>query len=372
MRMLTLSAFLLVFLSCSLVPVQPSPALPTPSTPSTPSTAAQATPRPTSPFKPNRFGVFTGKGHAALTPEMIKAVKDFSSAGWVRINIPLGTAGLDYTPYLAAGVNVILMVSNQDSANIVTAYGTQQAWPDAGFPFQSRMVYQQEIRTLLQPALPFLAQGRQVWVQAENEVVDVSQNPKELYWRGTNEQYLAQLQALYEAVKSVNQGIPVVLTSFASYLEDILYQQSGAGYEQSDQHVRLLLSQKDYDAIDLHFYGCIEDIPAKIMVIKERMPPGRTYQWISTENAGPDYRCKTTPATWEQDPARFEQLQAVQLPGRLSACADHGASICLWFSIFDLKKASDLFNHFGLLDQDSSPTRQKPAYAAFKAFVAKQ
>jgi len=98
------------------------------------------------------------------------------------------------------------------------------------------------------------------------------------------------------------------------------------------------------------------------------MPAGKL--WISTENGGPDYRCPETPTKWDQNPTLFEQIQAQQVPTRLSACADNGGSICLWFSLFDLlKETGDVFSHLGLLDPSVSPPRKKPAYDAFKTFT---
>jgi len=94
--------------------------------------------------------------------------------------------------------------------------------------------------------------------------------------------------------------------------------------------------------------------------------------WISTENGGPDFRCKSTPTSWKDNLPAFEQEQAREVPLRLSVCAANGGEVCLWFSLFDLKKASDIFSHLGLLDQDSNPTRKKPAYAAYQTFLNKQ
>lgn len=84
----------------------------------------------------------------------------------------------------------------------------------------------------------------------------------------------------------------------------------------------------------------------------------------------PDSRCPTTPATWQQDPARFEQLQAEQIPERLGACVDEGGSVCLWFSLYDARGEAEVFRHLGLLDQSVIPPRKKPAYDAFQAFAA--
>jgi hypothetical protein len=211
-----------------------------------------------------------------------------------------------------------------------------------------------------------------VWVQGGNEIFDASVALNTMYWRGTMEQYLAQQQALYEAVKSVNPDIPVVLAGFASVTLDELINQNEPGHKFAVKHVTELLTQAKFDAVDLHFYGCVEDIPAKVRAVKDLLPTGQTVPWISTENGGPEVECKSTPVSWSQDLAQFEKLQTQQVPARLSACAEQGGSICLWFSLFDFKSSADIFNHLGLLDQDATPPRQKPAYDVFVAFMAQQ
>ena len=364
-RLSALSILCFVLISCG---CNSSPTLPNPTVTTTPS-ASLATPTPTSASSTNQFGVIIS-GQNIARPEIVSAAKDLG-AGWVRLNLNLASSQ-DYTLFLASGMNVVLTISNQDPSNIVTTYGTLREWPNAGFPFKSETQYQQQIRTVLEPALPYLAQGQQVWVQAENEISDASVNPASSYWRGTDEQYLAQLQALYEEVKSVNASIPVVLTSFASETLDALSEQNDPRHEFVVQHVTTLLTQGQFDAVDLHFYGCVEDIAAKVKAVRERMPASKPFIWISTENGGPDYRCETTPPSWKQDLAQFEQEEARQVPLRLSACAENGGSICLWFSFIDLKNSGEVFSHLGLLDQDVMPPRKKPAYDAFQTFVAKQ
>jgi hypothetical protein len=131
-----------------------------------------------------------------------------------------------------------------------------------------------------------------------------------------------------------------------------------------------LMTKGNYDALDLHFYGCVKDIPSKIATIKKLLPETRKFLWISTENGGPDYRCPDTPQTEKLDPSQFEQAQAAQVPARLSACAEGGGSVCLWFALFDLKKSAEPFTYLGLLDQDSNPPRRKAAYNSFRTFVA--
>lgn len=339
----------------------PEPVSPTPSEIPT---LALATP------SANQFGVIIS-GQDVARPEIVNIAKDLG-VKWVRLNVNLGRSNQEYTLFLASGINVILTISNEDPSNINTTYGTQQNWPNAGFPFKSRAQYQEQIREVLQPALPYLAQGREVWVQAENEISDASVNPASYYWRGTDEQYLAQLQALYEAVKSVNANIPVILTSFASRTLDALIQQRNARHEFAEKHVTMLLTQGQFDLVDLHFYGCVEDIPAKVEAVKKYMPAGKPFLWISTENGGPDSRCPATPLSWKHDLAQFEQLQAEQVSTRLLACAENGGVVCLWFSLFDLKNSDEIFSHLGLIDQDSTPPRKKPAYEAFKALVENQ
>ncbi len=318
----------------------------------------------------NHFGVFVSREDVAAGSDFVSAARELG-AGWVRINVDLGVSSPDYTRYLDNGINVILMISNRDPANAIQNAGSLKDWPMAGFPFQSKEKYQQDLRSFLQPSLPYLAQGRQVWVQAENEAEDVTLDPKELYWRGTDDEYLAQLQGLYEAVKSLDARLPVVLTSFASASLDALTDAKSSKHKEAVDHVARLLIQGKYDAVDLHFYGCAEDIPAKLKAVQALSPAGQKFVWISTENGGPDFRCKSTPMSWKDNLPAFEQEQAKEVPLRLSACAANGGEVCLWFSLFDLKKASDTFSHLGLLDQDSNPARKKPAYDAYQTFLRK-
>jgi len=109
-----------------------------------------------------RFGVFVSRYETA-SPEVINAVKELGAA-WVRINLDLGPHSQDYAPYLAAGINVLLTVCNQDPSNIITTYGTLQDWSFASFPYESKEKYMDEVRTALKPVLPYLKKGQQVWV----------------------------------------------------------------------------------------------------------------------------------------------------------------------------------------------------------------
>lgn len=343
----------------------PTPPPPATATASPTETAAPAESPPPTVAAVGPFGVITG---GQPRPEMAGYLTDLG-ADWVRVNVQLGGETGDYTLFLDAGINVILTFSNRDPANMDTAYGSFAEWPNSGFPFLSKETYQQQVREALAPALPYIAQGRQVWAQAENEVGDAALNPKARYWRGTSDQYLELLRTFYEAVKSIHADIPVVLTSFPSESLDAARDPNDPHYEYASAHIEKLLTQGEYDAADLHFYGCVEDIPAKVQWVKDHMPVGKL--WISTENGGPDPRCPTTPHSWREDLARFETQQAEQVAARLTACAESGGNICLWFSLFDLRgEPSDTFNRLGLLDQSETPPRKKPAYEAFKAFAA--
>jgi hypothetical protein len=320
----------------------------------------------TAPAEPSsKFGVLASG--VAAQPEVAGVLVDLGAA-WVRVNAQLGGRDQDLSPLLDAGLNLVITFSHRDPTNVDTTFGTPAEWPNAGFPFRSKEAYQQRVREALAQWLPRRAGGRQIWVQAENEIGDAALNPRARYWRGTTDQYLAQLQAFYEAVKSTDAAIPVVLTSFASESLEAAVDRGAAHHDYAAAHLTRLLAQGHYDAVDLHFYGCVEEIPAKVQWVREHLPAGK--RWISTENGGPDPRCRTTPAAWEADPARFEQLQAEQVPARLAACADAGGSICLWFSLFDLRRESDVFAHLGLLDGSVLPPRHKPAYDAFRVFVS--
>ncbi len=358
---LLLTLFLLPALACA--PVQrlrpTATAAPLPAT-------AQPTPAASTPAPAtvNRFGVLVGAGKR---PDMLQYVADLGGS-WVRLNAHLDGNGPNIAQYLDAGLNVIITLDNHDPANSDTAYGALDAWPNAGFPYKSKAAYQQRLRDILAPLTPYLAAGRQVWAQAENEVGDAAVNDKAKYWRGTTDQYLTQLDAFYEAVRGVDPSIRVVLTSFPSETLDALIDPAHPRHDYVVSRVSELLAHGNYDAVDLHFYGCAADIPAKARWFTDRLPPGK--QWISSELSGPDSRCPSTPLTWAQDLNAFEQAQAAEVPARLNACARAGGAVCLWFSLFDLKNEVDVFNHLGLLDPRQTPPRAKPAYAAFKSFVA--
>ncbi len=327
----------------------------------TPATSeADSTPAPN---PANPFGLLIGQGKY---PETIAILADLG-AGWARVNLSMDGDDPDLRPLLDAGINLILTISNHDPSNGDTMYGSQDEWPNAGFPYRSREAYQNRVIAALEPLLPYLDQGLQIWVQAENEVGDAVLNPKSKYWRGDTDQYLVQLSALYEAVKSLDSSIPVVLSGFPSESLDKALDASDPLHAYAVNHMQRLLLEGAYDAADLHFYGCVEDISAKVDWVKAVMPAGKL--WISTENGGPDPRCPSTPHTWDENPAVYEQKQVEQLTARLTACSENGGAICLWFSLFDLKNEVEPFTHMGLLDPRVSPPQKKPAYEAFKEFM---
>ena len=314
-----------------------------------------------------KFGVlFSGEGAYHDHPELVVN----SGASWVRLNLSLNANDQDYTPFLAAGLNVVLTINNRDPSNADTTYGTLQQWTRGGFPYKSRSAYEQRVSETLAPALPYLARGRQVLVQCENEVGDVAVNANGIYWRGTTDQYMAQLSGMAEAVRALSPSLRVVISSFTSDGLDAVLNPADPRYTYSTTRFSRMLTEGVYDFADLHFYGCASTIGAKAQWVTTRLPSGRG--WISTENGGPDYTCSTTPLQYSQNPSAFEQSEAAQVPLRLKACSDNGGAVCLWFSLLDLKGESEQYAHLGLLDQSSSPPREKPAYAAYQTFIQSQ
>ena len=182
----------------------------------------------------NRFGVYMGQN-------VVNAAQQLG-VGWVRLN--LATSDQSYVTYLAAGINVVLTVLYREPSNIVTDNGTPQEYIAAGFPFKSKAQYQQDIRTFLQPALSYLRSGRQVWVQGGNEIADATVVTKSPFWRGTMEQYLAEQQALYEAVKSLDPDIQVVQAGIESETMDVLLGKKGPGYTSAMKYMNTLLSRE--------------------------------------------------------------------------------------------------------------------------------
>ena len=326
-----------------------------------------------------RFGVHVGGVPEA--GQVVRALQQLDSS-WARVNDHLDGHSPDLTAYLRSGIDLVVTFNNADPQNSDSTYGSPSRFPGAGFPFRSRERYQTRVREALAPALPFLRRGRQVWAQCENEIMDAKLNPRSRFWRGTLDQYAAQLEAFAAAVHAVDPSIPVVLTSVASRTLDALIEPSNPGHADATRFVTRLLSSPRYDAVDLHFYGCVEDIPAKVAWVQSHLPAGR--RWISTENGGPDDRCRTTPHAYADDPSRFEQAQARQVPARLAACADRGGAVCLWFSLFDLRGEETAFAHLGLVDIAGAArgpargrgsigrgdARRKAAFDSFREFVA--
>src|SRR6267142_2477946 len=221
-----------------------------------------------------RFGVhFSGEGPLHDHPEIAVAAE----ASWVRLNLTLSPSDQNYIPFLAAGLNLVLTITNRDPSDIDVTYGTAQQWPKAGFPYLSRTAYQERIRTLLAPAIPYLTAGRQIEVQCENEVGDVTLNANSSFWRGDTAQYLLQLSVLYEAVRTLSSSLVLVLTSFASESLEAVINPLDPRYLAITTRFARMLSEGKYDAADLHFYDCVESIPAKVAWVVAHLPAGKVW-----------------------------------------------------------------------------------------------
>ncbi len=311
------------------------------------------------------FGVISGGDPARQ--DVVDILQDLG-AGVIRVNLNLGEPSKDYPIFLKNGIDVMLNISNTNPSNSDTTYGTQQEWPNSGFPYKDKATYQKDVQNALKAAVPYLEKGRTVYVQCENEVGDASLNPKARYWRGTTDQYITQIQAFHEAVKQLDKRFIVVLSGFASEtLDNALDPSDAERHRYATSRVTAMLQKGVYDAIDPHFYGCPSDMKKKIDWLEGQLAPGKI--WISTEIGGPDPRCSATPSAYEKNPADYERRQAEEVQQRLGTCDDEGGKVCLWFSLFDLKREVYPFNHMGLLDQAENPPRKKPAYAAFQSFV---
>lgn len=310
------------------------------------------------------FGVIAGRN--ASDDQVLTVIKDLG-VQTLRVNHHFGDSqNPDLARLLAGGFDLVVTFKYDKSTNIATAYGTPAQWPSAGFPYADRTEYERDIQAVLRPVLPYLAQGRRVYVQCENEVSDASVSLKSKYWRGTMQQYLLQLAAFHEAAKALDARLAVVLSGFASSGLDAAIG-SDANTANAQKFYGKLLAAPEYDVADLHFYGCVSDIPQKIAWVKARLRSGTG--WISTENGGPDSRCASTSTTYDQNPTQYLQAEVQQVPERLSACSTNGGRVCLWFSLFDLAHEASVFTHMGLLTA-TTPPQQKPAYSAFKSFAA--
>lgn len=309
------------------------------------------------------YGVIAGRN--ASDDQVLPIIKDLG-VQTLRVNYHFGDSqNPDLVKLLANGFDLVVTFKYDKSSNIVTTYGTPAQWPSAGFPYKDKAEYEQDVQAVLRSVLPYLAKGRKVYVQCENEVSDASVSPKVKYWRGTMQQYLLQLTAFHEAVKALDPRFTVVLSGFASIGLDAAIG-SDVNMANAQKFYGGLLAAPDYDVADLHFYGCVVDIPAKAAWVKARLRSGTG--WISTENGGPDSRCASTPTTYDQNPSQYLQMEAQQVPERLSACAQGGGRVCLWLSLFDMPNEASVFTHMGLLTA-ATPPQQKPAYSAFREFM---
>ncbi len=288
-------------------------------------------------------------------------------ASWIRINVGVnGSAdATKAVKYLDAGMHAVITLNYRNASNIDTTYGTTSEWANGGFPYKDKATYQKDVQNALKPVTGYLAKGRQIMVQAENEVGDAKVSSESKYWRGTTDQYLTQLDALHDAVKELNGSYKVVLSGFTDGAEESVLTPGTQKYNYQVSRMSTMLASPDYDYADLHFYGCSDTIAAKATWVKDHQPAGKG--WIATEIGGPmpNY-CGYV--DWHTDLAGFEKAQADQVATRLSACSANGGTVCLWFSLFNLNGEVDSFNHLGLLTQEQTP-QKKPAFDAFKSFV---
>lgn len=311
------------------------------------------------------YGVMASAGTRA---DGVTYAKDLG-ASWVRVNFKVDGKSSVTTAlqYLDGGLNAVVTLTYQNSNNIDTTHGTVAEWPKAGFPYKDKALFESDIKKSIASLTPYLAKGRRIYLQYENEVSDVSYATNAAFWRGTTDQYLTSLAAFAEAVHSTNASLKVVESSFTSQaLATIAHPDGSQKYKYQVDRMTKMLASTAYDFSDLHFYNCVSDIAPEVAWVKAHMPSGTG--WITTENSGPTPQCSGS-VSWEQDLSKFEQAEAGDVSARMQACRDNGANVCLWFSLFDLNGEVATFNHLGLVTQETSP-RKKPAYDAFKQFLA--
>lgn len=311
------------------------------------------------------YGVIAGKN--ASDSSVMNILKDLGVT-WLRVNYNFsGVKNPDLAVLLENDFHLVVTFNYNTTSNIDTTYGTLTEWPAAGFPFSDETKFRRDIQDALQPVLPYLDKGQLVYAQIENETADASLVPTAKYWRGTVAQYKRQLTAFATAVHGLDKRFQVTVAGIPTTELDAVIQTSNAKHDEAVKHLTALFSPTTYDAVDLHFYGCVSDIAAKASWAKAHIRNGT--RWISTENGGPDSRCASTPTAYDQNPSQYLQAEAQQVSQRLSACAQNGGAACLWFSLFDLTGEASVFAHMGLLTRDNPP-QQKQAYGTFKSYVA--
>lgn len=332
------------------------------------------------PTATNRDGVMVSAGNRA---DGITYANDLR-ARWIRTNVDAnGTGDTHMHKFLDAGFNLFLTFVYDNPNNIdESTYGTLAEWPSAGFPYATtqsgKQTFQDDIGTLVAPLVPYLDAGRQIYLQYENEVSDSSVAPQAKYWRGTTAQYLSNFDAFAEKVRALDSRFKVVLSSFTNQAEEAVIDPLNPSYGYQISRLGTMLSDTNYDAIDLHFYGCPTTMGSKVQWFRDYWSTNNIVnkEWVTTENGGPmpnycDYPVNGRYVDWNNptELTTFEDAQAAQVSQRMGNCAADGGSICLWFSEFDLNGEVDDFNHLGLLTQETVP-RKKSAYTAFQNYTA--
>lgn len=325
--------------------------------------AALVEPKSTSARQDNLYGVTFLPAYQG--EKLWSNLRDLG-VGWVRLDYWIGDARYEerFKPIIERaideGYSVWITIYHRDPANVDAARLASSK--RGGLPALDLSRYRGLVARAIQPLADRIRSrgakpSERLVVQVENEVApeDIAPPNPNRFWHGTSAQYFSQLVASYEAVKSVDAGIPVALAGFASEgLEWAVTPNASAGARKAATWMERMLREGKYDFADVHLYHRIASIPAKIAWVRART----SSPIAATEVAGPD----------ERSGERYsDEANALDLEARIPAVLSAGATHVFWLGMAEAPTSDRLGKTVALTRTDAS---RKPAFDRYRRMIS--
>ena len=167
-----------------------------------------------------RLGVHAGLGKR---PDTIDHLTELG-ARWVRLNIGLDGTSPDFRSFRRR-VNVVITFNNADPTTPIARLTAFAQWPNAGFPYKSKAVYQQRIRDTLTPLLPYLSAAARSGFNAKTRSA-MPRSPPTGARRGTTDQY--------RPVAGILRGGARAASGAGGGHDQLRFREPGCGHQSAD------------------------------------------------------------------------------------------------------------------------------------------
>lgn len=302
---------------------------------------------------PDDYGVFD----IAADQRSLSALDDLG-VGWVRIQTRLGEERKDLTQAPRSGYALWLTVYHRDRSNISDKDTFDQS-SRGGFPPRDHAEYARRLQERLRPIVDGLREsgrdpGRWLVVQIGNEVAPYDRfgpDSPSRFWHGTAAQYLEMLGTAYDAVKQIDDGIPVAPGGVSSEMMQKVLE----GNRIVIDWVEDLLRLGRYDVLDIHLYHTVQSVRPKVEWLRTRW----SGPLAATEVGGPDIRTGA---------AYTETAHVADLRDRLSVARDAGVDRIFWQQLVENPLTPVHFQNMALIEQGT--WRRKPAFEAYRAWIS--